>query len=303
VKIRLPTRCFSLHSALKKKMLRPIALCVAFLLAFYAETAVAETPGVTSNVLLRTKKILVGPASATAFTIDVDQRQYIVTAKHVVATLATDSGAVKLCEGPDRCSDFAVRILRCVDPIDIAVLVPDRRVSEPLPLQTDSKGLTVGQRVFFVGFPYGDDSLSSHVGVRAIGFVRQAVVSAAEFDAGYMRVYLDGRNNEGFSGAPVVFVEPGRPGNKFKVAAVVSGYRTDYSRVMRLVPIKPKEITPEDRALNLILDLPDGSHLKLLDTQFVVPGNTGIVVAYGIKHAVELIRSSDAKGPEVRQQE
>ncbi len=32
----------------------------------------------------------------------------------------------------------------------------------------------------------------------------------------------------------------------------------------------------------------------------VVPGNTGIVIGYDIKHAVDLIRSANVKGPEVK---
>jgi hypothetical protein len=49
----------------------------------------------------------------------------------------------------------------------------------------------------------------------------------------------------------------------------------------------------------LILDLPDGTHRKLVDTDLLVPGNSGIVAAYAIDHAVDLIKKSSVKGPEV----
>ena len=42
---------------------------------------------VTSNVLLRVLMIRAGDKIGSAFTIDVDGRQYLVTAKHVVANL------------------------------------------------------------------------------------------------------------------------------------------------------------------------------------------------------------------------
>ena len=47
---------------------------------------VAETY-LTFNILDRVKRIIVGAVSATTFTIEVDSRQYLITAKHVVATL------------------------------------------------------------------------------------------------------------------------------------------------------------------------------------------------------------------------
>jgi hypothetical protein len=68
--------------------------CVATLSVFgIMETVSAQIP---SNVLLRVKKIEVGPSSGTAFTIEVDRRQYIVTAKHVVATLKGTDETVTL---------------------------------------------------------------------------------------------------------------------------------------------------------------------------------------------------------------
>jgi hypothetical protein len=80
--------------------------------------------------------------------------------------------------------------------------------------------------------------------------------------SGIHRVYLDGHNNRGFSGGPVVFKEPGS--QLFKVAAIVSGYR--YSE---------EPIYQGDDPLQL-------SYRE----------NTGIVLAYGIQHAVELARGN-----------
>jgi hypothetical protein len=52
---------------------------------------------------------------------------------------------------------------------------------------------------------------------------------------------------------------------------------------MKVIPIPETDITNEDRARNLIVKMPNGRFGKLL-------GNTGIVVAYSIDHAVERIR-------------
>ena len=240
----------------------------------------AEVTGVTSNVLKRVVRIVVGPASATAFTIDVDGRQYLVTAKHVIATLKKADEKVQICGSGGKCIDTEVSILRCEDPIDIAVLVPRALQTVTFPLPATSDGMVLGQDVYFVGFPYADQALTTTVQTESIGFVRKAVWSAQERKDNFNRMYFDGRNNSGFSGSPIVYLEQGKPGFDFKVAAVVSGYRSDIDQVMKLVPIKPEEITDEDRALNLIISFADGSYRKLTPTDQVIRRNTGIIIAY-----------------------
>ena len=255
-------------------------------------SALADAVGITNNVFLRTKRIIAGPASGTTFTIDADGRQYLITAKHVVAALPGPQAIVQVCDDQTQCADVQVTILRCGDPIDIAVLVPTRQITIAFPLPPDSGGMNIGQDVYFVGFPFGDYSLTTNA-----GHVRKAVFSAQEKTNAYRRLYLDGWNNPGFSGSPVVFVPPGRPNNEFKVAAVISGYRPEPSQVKAMVPIDASQIVPQDRALNRIIDFADGSHRKLVDTDLLVPGNSAIVVAYTIDQAVDLIERAMQKVP------
>lgn len=267
------------------------------LLAF-GEQAMAEVVGMTSNVLRRTKRILVGAGAGTAFTIDVDKRQYLVTAKHVVAGINGDKGKVKICENAD-CEEIEVTILRCPDPIDIAVLIPPKQMTVTYALPPEGKGMVIGQDVYFVGYPYGDLALTTLAGTESIGFVRKGVFSAQQKGENFTRMYIDGRNNEGFSGSPLVYLPQGKPGFDFKVAGVISGYRSDFTEVKKLMPIAANAITPEDRSQNLIVDMADGSHRKLTGTETYVQGNSGIVIVYPIEHAVEIIKASEVKGPDV----
>jgi hypothetical protein len=109
--------------------------------------------------------------------------------------------------------------------------------------------MVLGQDVYFVGFPYADPALATSTGAaETIGFVRKAIWSAQEKKDNYTRFYLDGRNNSGFSGGPVVYLQQGKPGYDFKVAAVISGYRPDLTEVIKLDPIEKDKITLEDRA-------------------------------------------------------
>ena len=84
----------------------------------------ADVVGVTANVLKRVVRISVGSASGTAFTIDVDGRHYLITAKHVVATVKAAEATIGVCGDGGKCTDKLFTVLRCADPIDIAVLVP-----------------------------------------------------------------------------------------------------------------------------------------------------------------------------------
>jgi len=74
--------------------------------------------------------------------------------------------------------------------------------------------------------------------------------------------FLDGHNNPGFSGGPIVFKEPNK--NDFKAASVISGYR--YTNEL----IFAGEI----------------------QVPFAYRYNTGIIISCGIKHAVDLIEGN-----------
>ena len=75
-------------------------------------------------------------------------------------------------------------------------------------------------------------------------------------------VILDGHNNRGFSGGPVVFTEPNR--NEFKVAAIISGY----------------------------LPVEEPVHGGAEDADLWYQYNTGLIVADAIDPALDLIRAN-----------
>lgn len=110
---------------------------------------------VTSNVLFRTRLIVAGNSSGTAFTLDVDGRQYLVTAKHVVTGLKPEDFIHIYKE--DRLVPMSVKVFRCADPIDIAILIPPAQESVDYPLPTPDKDshFFMGQDAYIVGYPYG----------------------------------------------------------------------------------------------------------------------------------------------------
>lgn len=217
---------------------------------------------VTNNVLQRVFLLRYKDKAGTAFTIDVDNRQYIITAKHIVPGILDVDTITILHEGSWK--QLEVKFI----PIesrhtDIAVLAPIQQLSPALPLSPTSDGIFVSQQVYFLGFPYlMRTEIEDFNNGFPIPFVKSGILSAIEPHQieGYSILYVDGFTNPGFSGGPLVFKDA-RSG-ELKVAGVVSGYRINADSVVD----------------------------KNTTTTLTVLANSGIVVAYDISSAVAAIR-------------
>ena len=215
---------------------------------------------ITTNILHRTFQLSFGKSrGGTCFTVDYDNRQYIVTARHIVEPI-TDSATIRI-KHEKVWKDCLVNLVgHCEGEVDISVLAAGLQISPKHPLPTSYDNIILGQDVYFLGFPYG---LTSEIGELNRNFplplVKKAALSAVNPDT--ILFYLDGHNNRGFSGGPVVFFEMGKPANKLSLAGVVSGYHSSMEPV----------------------------YLEEKRTSLEFKYNTGIILAYGIKHAVDLI--------------
>jgi S1-C subfamily serine protease len=190
---------------------------------------------IPTNVFTRVLLIEAGDATGSAFTIDVDGRQYFITAKHVVSKVS-DNDSIKL-RRLDGWTSAHVKVLRCDDPVDIAVLIPDKQVTLNFPLEPSMLASQLGQDMYFLGFPYGqefsDVKMEKVSGRISIPFIKKAIWSASSpaGDDGSV-LFLDGHNNPGFSGGPIVFRAFDQPGYVMRVAGVISGYTPDLQFVL-----------------------------------------------------------------------
>ena len=224
---------------------------------------------ITSNVIHRTFNIRCGKATGTAFAIDQDNRQYLITARHVVQDFTPGSTIAILHER--QWKTLSVEVVGIgADSIDVEVLACPFRLAPAHSLVASNAGLTYGQPVYFLGFPFGWNSGMENLNRELpVPFVKAGVVSAMiTGDASH--IYIDAHGNGGFSGGPVVFVPSGRPSNEFRVAGVVAN-----APLPLIEPVVDKSGRP-------LVDA-DGNPIAYF------PQNQGLVVAYDIRHATDLI--------------
>ena len=223
---------------------------------------------ITTNVLQRTFHIQYGNATGTAFAIDRDGKQYLVTARHVVEGIRCGDN-LKIYHD-QQWKELSIAIVGMGnDQIDVTVLGCPVRLAPSHPLEASSAGLYIGQQVYFVGFPFGWDGGHGEMNNDfPFPFTKSGIVSAIMFEAS--RFIIDAHVNSGFSGGPVVFVSPSQPQNQFRVAGIVSA---DSRPIVR--PVVSKSGNP--------LAGSDGKPVAYFQE------NQGFVIVYSIRHATELI--------------
>jgi hypothetical protein len=239
----------------------------------------------------------------TGFTLDIDGRQYLVTAKHIVAGLQPeDTIQVRRYDasGNLKWVNFRMKIFMCDDRVDIAVLIPPEQLTMSTHMDPVSEGPVFGQDVYFVGFPFGsamEFSASTIEITSPFGYVKRAMISSIKAggtgEKRTVQYILDGHNIGGFSGSPVVY-RPGGGNADPEVVAIMSSYTPDYGPVLTPKQIRREEATPDDYGKGRIVEA--NGHIyrleeptKTIDQRYVLL-NTGIANAYAIKHAVDLIR-------------
>ena len=218
---------------------------------------------ITSNVIHRTFQLKCGEALGSCFTIDVDDKQYLCTAKHCLENFRGKS--IELFHG-EKWKTLDVELVGFGSKdTDICVLSPKIQLSPPYRLPPTMDNITLGQDVYFLGFPYGIQiDMGDLNRLFPLPLVKRATVSAICAQDQTI-ILLDGYNNPGFSGGPVVFTKSGSAKNELSVAAIVSGYR-----------FEPQPVLDE----------------KGQETSLRVHANTGIVHSYSIQHALDAIKDN-----------
>ncbi len=183
---------------------------------------------VTANVLTRVFQIKAGDKIGTAFTIEVHERQYLVTAKHVVEELPEMSARVLVTRQAMH-KELIVNVLRPNEPAtDVAVLTLAEYISPTLPLEPTMDGIQIGQDVYFLGFAFGISNLVSSEGY-PFPLVKQGTLSAADFAGPTKIIYVDGFSAYRLQEEKVRYVSQYQTRETDLVAMTNSGILVGYS--------------------------------------------------------------------------
>lgn len=219
----------------------------------------------------------------TMFSIDVDQREYWITAKHIITgaehppygTVNTSKPiSLKILDpGANEESWETVRfsVIDAGKDIDIVALVPPN-ILIPNAIATASfedATITLGGDCSFLGFPFGGGWRAHFDATHSywMPYVKHCTISSIP---GNDVLILDGINNHGFSGGPVLY----QTGPSQKIVGVISGYVQE-----------PTEVIPSAQQLRPALPPPPNrpGHVNL---------NSGFIVSYMIDPVITAIRKN-----------
>jgi hypothetical protein len=268
---------------------------IAAALFFEALPASAQIAAPTTNLIERVLMVesqikeANRTVSGTIFSFDLDDREYWLTAKHML------TGAKKPPYGSVPEHSVTLAILtpdvheRQWIPVNFTVLDPGKDIdivvlAAPKPLMatagtvmplSGSVSYTLGGDCEFLGYPAVVNGAwqATLEGGRTywMPFIKHCTISAGTSGAVKI-IFLDGINNEGFSGGPVIY----KTGNEQAIIGVISGYYHERADVVALVEAQgSNDITPTPIVPPVVAQV-----------------NSGFFIATSISHAVDAIRSN-----------
>ena len=252
--------------------------------------ALAQPAAPTNNVLTRMTMVESHYGRGSTFSIDVDNREYWITAKHVLTgaehppygSITAKSVSLRLLDPGGEGEQWIPVTFMVIDPgkdIDIVALAaPKPILANPLPsVPADLTGLILGGECEFLGFPYGGGWRARYDnGQFRMPFVKRCTVSALSQEDKPILV-LDGINNNGFSGGPVIV----NTGTNQRIVGVVSGYHTE-----------PAEIVFSSSASRNLKSKTSQCAAPVPHPRGTVNLNSGFIIAYGINYATDAIKKN-----------
>lgn len=222
---------------------------------------------VDQSLMLNVFFLRFGNFNGTTFTLTAKDRQYLITAKHIFKVVETGSVVEFDLFNKDWKNVKGVLTHHPNPKIDVSIvdigrkIITDATDNDFIPTSQD---LVIGQDLAMLGFPYGLFTAPGERTSYPTPFVKKAVFSAIDISEDFGGIlYLDGHNNPGFSGGPVAFFDYSK--KKAYIVGVISGY------------------IPQ----NGLIETPFGD--------WNYKENSGIVMAYCIEHALQIIHEYSSK--------
>jgi hypothetical protein len=179
---------------------------------------------VTADILRQTYLIQTDTLQGSCFLVEVENQEYLVTAKHLFRSnlKVGDSTNIKIIQ-ENKVRSFKAKYFTHPDnSIDIALLKLPVSIKVITPFPVDGQ-VTLGQDIYFLGFP-NFNTLQFHTSgtIGKLPLVKKGIVSGWINTNSYILYFLDGHNNPGFSGGPVICIDNAT--QKPFILGIISGY-------------------------------------------------------------------------------
>ena len=185
------------------------------------------------DIVASTFKIRVGNSEGTSFLLEQDSRRYLITAKHIGINIVDhvdlewENGWLTVPVQVVGHTDDDTTVLRLEPEVDPArALLPEWTPPSIL------TGLKLAEDVRFYGFPLGM-STSRGPSTVPVPLVKNGIISGFYGTEGLgedSSFWIDGHNNPGFSGGPVVSMRNG----EFAISGVISGFYHSEGHVLSI---------------------------------------------------------------------
>lgn len=182
---------------------------------------------VTTNIFHRVFRISHNGKTASAYTLEKGDSQYLVSAAHVFEG-ALEIPNVRIFHDGVWKTLAVQTVYNSLEVGDTIVFKLEFDISPRHHVHIGPGGIYVSGWAYFLGFPFGMFTEAGEINRKfPIPFVKAALISSLDSEReGLNVIYLDGHNNKGFSGGPVVCPEPNNP-REMRIIGTVSGYLTE----------------------------------------------------------------------------
>jgi hypothetical protein len=290
--------------------MRQKAFAILLTITSCSGPSLAQSAQATGEALFHTFMIATNFGRGTTFSIDVDNREYWITAKHIFTGIKTGPAgefSTKMVqanilsqtgdgdEGHDQ--HWTTETFTVIDPgkdVDILVLVPDHLLL-PYPRGTsvnaENTSVGLGGDCEFLGFPYGGGWKTQFQNDPKdpdkkywvwLPYVKHCTPSARLQQGGVEIWILDGINNEGFSGGPVLT----GTGSNQKVFAVISGFHQEPLEVLSAPELGESQTSSVPPSPALPGAMPNEPQKQ------IVNANSGFILAFDLDPAIKAIRKN-----------
>jgi S1-C subfamily serine protease len=215
------------------------------------------------NVIERIIFIKYNDHYGTGFTVEVNDKQYIITAKHVVEGIKQNDSIFFFQD--NQWKKIEVKNIKFKNPkIDAIALVPSIQLTPVTNVEFTSMDIVFGQEVYFLGFPFGFITEVGNLNNNfPMPFVKKGICSNIDNKSTEVNIiWIDGYCNPGFSGGPIVFRDIFT--ENIKIAGVLVGYLPEHINV-----IDEKE-----------------------KTELYVKINSGLIYSIGVDSIIKLIKEN-----------